>query len=60
MKKGKHPKTYMTKVFMGNEETFIMSTSSQAIMVPHPMMVWGEKKVIIGDTPKSLKAFEDI
>ena len=61
MKKGKHPKTYITKVFMGSEETYICSTSVQAIMVPHPSMVWGSKKnVIIGVTPEALRSFEDI
>lgn len=60
MKKDKHPKTYVTKVFVGDKESYIVSTVAQTIMVVSPEAVWFGKKTIVGETPESLRLFEEV
>jgi hypothetical protein len=55
----KHPRTYSTRVLVGDKEVFFESTSAETIMVPG-VEIWQAKKVIVGETPAALKAFEDV
>lgn len=60
-KKGKHPATFITKVFMGQQEAWIKSTCKQTIFTLDPS-IWESygKNILVEEHSEELSGFSDI